>query len=552
MKLRDYQHTAKEQLWDFFRARKGDGKQHNPLLVAPTGSGKSVMIAAIIKDMLERFGGLRVLVVTHQKELIAQNYEKLRITYPTCDAGIYSSSLGRKQTDNKVLFCGIQSIWKKAHDLGDFSLVLVDEAHTIPVKGFGMYQKFLNDLRAICGNVPVVGLTATPYRLDSGYLHTGADAFFTDVAVEIDVNDLLEKGYLCPVTTKATSFIIDTSDVKKRGGEFITGDLEKAVDSVTEAALTDAIKKTEQRKTGLIFCVTVAHAEHVSEFMNNVGKSCAVIHGQTPQKERDRLLNALKHGELDCLANVNCLTTGVDIPNIDYLILLRPTLSPGLFVQMVGRGMRLHDEKINCLVLDYAGNIQRHGPIDRINVIEKGKKEDGECPVKTCPECESIVHAALKVCPECEYEFPPPEPKFKDKASLEAILSKDYEPEWRAVDRLTCTLHKGKDGKHNTMRVDYWNDSGLFPIRVASEFVCVFHPMGYARMKAEQWLYRFGQRGRIDDLQSDLDGNIHVVGDSGASFLDDVINTPSKILIDARGKWAKIIDYDFSNIEETA
>jgi DNA repair protein RadD len=544
---RDYQSRAIADLWQWFRDRKGDGLIHNPLLEAPTGAGKSLLIAMIIKDMLEKFGGRRVLILTHQKELLSQNFEKLIAIYPESEPGIYSASLGRKQTDNKVLFCGIQSVYNKAHKLGDFSLILIDECHLIPQRGSGMYRQFIADMNKICGKVPVVGLTATPYRLDSGYLHKGKDALFTDIAVSIDINELLDAGYLSRLTTKKVGFVIDTSAVHKRGGEFITEELEAVVDDVTEAALLDALPRIEDRKTGLVFCVTVKHAHHVSDWLNAHGVNCAVISGKTPAKERDALLNQLKHGEIKCLANVNCLTTGVDVPNIDFLIMLRPTASPGLYVQMAGRGLRIAPGKVDCLVMDYAGNINRHGPIDQIQIRDKREsKGEGEAPVKVCPECEAIVYASTRFC-ECGYEFPPPALKIEHKASSKAILSADYEPEWFEVDKVTYTRHPGKDGKPDTMRVDYFQESGLWPVKVASEFVCVFHPLGWARSKAEQWWD--SRCSKYDELYPSLTKPFLFKDTSGDEFLSysQWLLKPSSILLDTRGKYAKILDYQFEH-----
>lgn len=532
---RDYQTKAIADLWQWFRERKGDGQIHNPLLEAPTGAGKSILIAMIVKDMLENFGGRRVLVLTHQKELIVQNFEKLDAIYPESQPGIYSASIGRKQTGNKVLFCGIQSVYNKAHLLGDFSLILIDEAHLIPKTGNGMYRRFIADMNKFCGKVPVIGLTATPYRLDSGYLHKGKDALFTDIAVSIDINELLDAGYLSRLTTKKVGFAIDTSSVKKRGGEFITEELESVVDDVTEVALNDALPRIADRKTGLVFCVTVKHAHHVSRYLNDNGINCGVVSGETPKAERDGLLRQLKSGAVQCLANVNCLTTGVDVPNIDFLIMLRPTQSPGLYVQMAGRGLRIAPGKTDCLVLDYAGNINRHGPIDKIQVREPGeRKGDGESPVKECPECQAIVRAAARFC-ECGYEFPPPALKIEKHASKAAIFSKDYEPEWHPISRVTYSRWPGKDGKPDTMRVDYWSDGELWPVRVASEFVCVFHPLGWAKSKAEKWW---------NSRSFDADFNLI---DGGYVELAQLLKKPNAILLDTRDKYAKILDYQFDD-----
>jgi len=553
--LRDYQDPA--PIWEWMRARKGIHATSNPLVVLPTGAGKSIVIAAIIKDMLEKYGGRRVIVLAHQKELLVQNYEKLNSIYPEAQAGIYSSSLRKRQTNNKVLFCGIQSVWNKAHELGDFSLIIVDECHLIPTKKNGRYRHFFNEMAKLAGRpVPVVGLTATPYRLDSGYLHIGKDALFDGIAHEVFMADLLERGFLCPLTTKKTSFIIDISSVKKRGGEFVESDLMAAVDPVTDKALNDAMPKIEGRKTGLVFCVSVEHANHVAAYLNANGVSCAVVSGKTPSKIRDELIKNLKSGHIRCLANVNCLTTGVDVPNIDFLIMLRPTQSVGLYVQMSGRGLRISESKTNCLVLDYAGNIQRLGAVDDVNIRQKKdeEKQKGEAPVKACPECESIVHAARAYCPDCGFEFPVVELQLDKESSRGAILSSDYIPEWREVSRTAYRVNKGKDGKPDTIMVEYFSDGGVIENLLAREFVCAFHSLGKAKDMAKKWVNQriyFENNNCLHTGIVDFDScqdfvKFKVDADYGlAECFSEFLTSPTHLLLDNRGKYATIINYKF-------
>jgi DNA repair protein RadD len=204
---------------------------------------------------------------------------------------------------------------------------------------------------------------------------------------------------------------------------------------------------------------------------------------------------------------------------------------------MAGRGLRIAPGKVDCLVMDYAGNINRHGPIDQIQIRDKREtKGEGEAPVKVCPECETIVYASTRSC-ECGYEFPPQALKIEHKASSKAILSADYEPEWFEVDKVTYTRHPGKDGKPNTMRVDYFQESGLWPVKVASEFVCVFHPLGWARSKAEQWW-----NARSYDSDFNLIDGVYI-----ECALAGFLAKPTSILLDTRGKYAKILDYQFEH-----
>jgi DNA repair protein RadD len=173
------------------------------------------------------------------------------------------------------------------------------------------------------------------------------------------------------------------------------------------------------------------------------------------------------------------LTTGFNAPGVDLIAMLRPTKSAGLYVQIVGRGCRLAPGKSDCLVLDFAGNIARHGPIDAIKPKRPGEG-DGEAPVKVCPDCASIVHAAARECPECGHAFPPPAPMIEARASTLEVLSSLVKPEWVAVSQVCYARHE-KPGKPPSLRVEYW--CGL---SAHHEWICVEHA-GYPRQKAATW-----------------------------------------------------------------
>lgn len=492
--LRPYQQAAIDQLYGWFRERKHESdSEHNPLVVAPTGSGKSLLIAKIILDAQTRFAGTRVLVLTHVKELIEQNHAKLMAIFPECDAGIYSASIGLRHTQNRVIFAGIQSVADKAALLGEFQIVLIDESHLIPHSGHGQYRRFLNDLREVNGGkLRVVGFTATPYRLDSGYLHEGSGRIFTDIAANIEILPLIDDGYLAPLTAKRTAFTVDTESVKKRGGEFVIGEAGTAMmaDGNTGKAIEDAVYRADDRQHWIVFACTIEHAAEICHELNKHGVLNHLVTGQTPKKTREAMLQEFRESRIRALVNVGVLTTGVDLPLIDCIVLLRPTASTGLYLQMLGRGMRPHEEKDSCLVLDYAGNIERHGCVDDPN-INLGKlsedREAGEPVVKACPECETIVHARLLVCP-CGHEFPPPKPKVADVAANAALLSSQWEPVIQKVTRVEFSQYQKAGSEYPVTKVEYFDDSGLWPIKVATEFVCDYHPEGsWAKRKADAW-----------------------------------------------------------------
>jgi DNA repair protein RadD len=252
LSLRPYQRAAIDALYDYFGGNTG-----NPLVVMPTGTGKSVVIAGFIREAIAAYADTRVLVLTHVKELIQQNFMALLRAWPEAPAGIYSAGLSRRDIRAQVLFAGIQSIHRHAYKVQRCDLVLIDEAHLLGRGDSGMYRSFLAQLNEVnAGLLKVVGFTATPYRLDSGLLHEGKDRLFTDIAYEVSVLNMIRQGYLSPVVPKQTETQLDVGGVGTRGGEFIAKDLEAAVDrdEVTRAAVAEIVQHGQGRGSWLVFC----------------------------------------------------------------------------------------------------------------------------------------------------------------------------------------------------------------------------------------------------------------------------------------------------------
>lgn len=402
--LRDYQQRAIDQLYTWFDA-VGKG---NPCLVLPTGSGKSHIIAALCKDALQSWPETRILMLTHVKELIEQNAEKMRIHWPGAPMGIYSASIGKRQLGEPITFAGIQSIRKKAKDIGHIDLIIIDECHLVGHKDEGSYRTFLSDMRAINEYVRVIGLTATPYRLGHGMI-TDKPAMFDDLIEPVTIEELIFKKYLAPLRSKLTRAALDTSGVHKRGGEFIESELQAAVDTEENNSriVKESIALAGERKAWLFFCAGVLHAQHVCDELkkNDVPAEC--VTGQTTKQDRQRIINDFKSGKLRALTNANILTTGFDYPDIDMIVMMRPTMSPSLYVQMAGRGMRVKSHTDHCLVLDFAGVVSTHGPITAVQPPNKrGDRASGDAPTKVCDECGEICAASARKCSSCDYVFP--------------------------------------------------------------------------------------------------------------------------------------------------
>jgi DNA repair protein RadD len=474
--LRPYQNAAISSIYGYFQNNTG-----NPLVVIPTAGGKSLVMAAFIEGVLKAWPDQRILIVTHVRELIAQNHAEMIGLWPDAPAGIYSAGLGKREAQARVLFAGIQSIHRRAREIGHTDLVLIDEAHLIPGKSSTMYRRFLDALSAINPALKVIGLTATPFRLDLGMLHDGKNALFTDIAYEAPVRDLIDQGFLSPLVSKQPATRLDVSKVGTRAGDFIARDLAAAVDqeATTRAAVSEIIEYGKDRKSWLAFCSGVDHARHVAEEFQRRGFTCRTIFGDTPKDERDAIIAAFKRGEIRALASMGVLTTGFNAPAVDLIALLRPTQSAGLYVQMVGRGTRLAPGKENCLVLDFAGNVRRHGPIDLVRPKRPGENGGGEAPTKVCPMCESIVALSATECPDCGYEFPAREVKIAPTAATLPVLSPKAS-QWLQVSGVSYSRHDKRGGRPS-LKVTY--SCGL---ATYSEWVCFEH-QGYARQKAADW-----------------------------------------------------------------
>ena len=334
--LRPYQRRAVDETWRW--TAKNDG---NPLVVIPTGGGKSLIMGTAIREAVETWGA-RVLVVTHVKELITQDHAELMEIWPSAPAGIHSAGLGRRDTRQPILFCGIQSVWDKGLFLPKVDLCLVDEAHLIPRNADTRYRRFFDDLRRFNPHLRIIGYTATPFRLDSGVLHRGEDALFDDVAFEVPITHLIKNGWLVPLVSRAALAQLDTKDVAKRGNEFVMADLARAVDreEATEAAVSEFVAAGRDRRSWLVFGCSVEHAGHIADAMRRRGVGCEVVTGETPKAERKDMIDAHKAGRVKALVSVGVLTTGYNNPILDMVAILRPTQSAGLYIQMVGRGSR--------------------------------------------------------------------------------------------------------------------------------------------------------------------------------------------------------------------
>lgn len=483
--LRPYQRAAVDSVFSYW-SRGGPG---SPLIEMPTGSGKSLCIGELVR-MLTQDHDARVVVVTHRKELIAQDAKAIRQVWPDAPVGIYSAGAGQKRID-RITVAGIQSAVRKA-DAFNADVVVIDEAHLLSTDESSQYGQFLSSLRSRNHDLRLVGLTATPYRIGQGLLTDGNDALFDTICYRANIKELISAGYLSPLVSPGHKLTqVDTDHARTQAGDWVLADLELAADlqSVNDAVAKDVADAIYSGRTSaLVFGVSVKHAEHMCEAIRLQGINAQVVTGET--QNRSAILDAFKARQLQCIVSMDVLTTGFDAPCTDVIALVRPTKSPGLYVQMCGRGMRISDGKSEgCLLLDYGGNIARHGPLTEIRPPKRTRRIDGAAPTKECPQCSAMVPAGARTCVHCDYEFPPPEKKANDRASeLDPIGDGKPDPP-RAYDVMAamCRRHTGKASGREMMRVDFMGHDWR---PVVSEYVCIEHE-GYARLKAERWWAAF-------------------------------------------------------------
>jgi DNA repair protein RadD len=523
--LRDYQQRAIDMVYDWMRRHDG-----HPCLVLPTGAGKSHIVAAICKDALQNWPETRVLMLTHVKELIEQNAEKMRQHWPQAPLGICSASMGKKELGYQITFAGIQSVRTKAQRIGHIDLVIIDECHLVSHRAEGGYRQLLAELAQINPALRVIGLTATPYRLGHGYI-IGDDALFDGLVEPVGVLELIERGFLAPLRSKITAHRIDASDVKKRGGEYVERDLAQAVDTHQHntSVVDEVIRLAGDRKAWLFFCVGIDHAQHVAECLRTQGISAECVTGETPKRERERIIDDYRAGRIRALTNANVLTTGFDYPDIDLIALLRPTESPTLYVQMVGRGLRPKSHTDHCLVLDFVGMVQRHGPITDVTPPEKAGDGTGDAPVKTCPECAEIVHTSVKQCPACGFLFPASEPP-RWKLHDQDIMGD--RPETMRVTSWRWRVHTSRTSGKEMLRVTYYGSLADPPV---SEYLGIAHG-GTAQEMALRRLFTLARDGGMDTINLAQNNTLSGVADAMQS-----VPPPSEIDYKRDGKWHRVV-----------
>lgn len=554
--LRPYQNSAIASLLDYWSTNGT-----NPLVDMATGLGKSMVVAETAKRLRQSFPTMRILMLVHVRELVRQNFEALLRVWPEAPVGIYSAGLGKRQVGRPITYASIQSVYNKAHMLGHIDLVLIDEAHLVPKDGEGMYQKLLGDLREKVPDMRVAGFTATAFRLDSGRLDQGEGRLFDKIVYQYGIGEGVRDGWLAPLAGYQGATEFDVASIPKRGGEFISSALNDAIshqDKILEDACDEIVVAGADRRSWLLFGAGVDHAFKIRDALRRRNVIAETVTGETPKDERDKIIGAFKRGEIRALTNAQVLTTGFDAPGTDLIALLRPTLSTGLYVQMMGRGTRVDgvdlsayataaervaaiaaSGKPNCRVLDYAGNIRRHGPVDCIVIRDRGdgggangeeKVATDSVRAKECDQCGQLVSVQTRVCPHCGFILAPPKHEAKsDKDTPVMAMNAETQRKELPVMRWEFARHEKQADPDAppTLRVKYY--AGLTTV---SEWLAFEHT-GFGRSKAVDWWRMHGGQEPAPET----------VGE--AIERREELTRPALVAVKEDGKWLRVIDRGF-------
>ncbi|MFA5715701.1 MAG: DEAD/DEAH box helicase [Candidatus Paceibacterota bacterium] len=507
MILRDYQSEAVDAIfncWD-----KGVNK--DLLISSPTGSGKSVIIAELIRRLVEGWPEIRIIVITDSRELIVQNKNALNLHAKKISTGVFSAGLGKRQSGGaSVIFCGIQTVYNKAFQFEKIDVILIDECHMISRKAQSRYFKFFKDMALANPNVCRVGFSATIWRTDSGLLHEGDDAMFQEIAYACDMKQLIKEGWLVPLISKSGVSKIDLKNVHIKGNEYDQSELACAADDETliRLAVAEIVECGKDRKSWLVFTSSVLHSQHTAaEFLKH-GIDCEIVTGETPKEKRDDILSRFKSGKIRCLINVSVLIKGFDSPRIDLLALMTSTCSSGKFVQACGRGMRpFVDEdgikKDNCILLDFGTNVARLGMIDDIDPVQTKNifnRVKTPPPTKECPSCHALFHARVMLCPACGYNFDVDRENevginHGPEAYSGPVLTSQQQPFIVDVKDFWVSRHK-KHGKPDSLKVSFFDSMD----KEFSMWLSLDSASAYAAEKSRAIIKQFGGKAAtVDD-----------------------------------------------------
>lgn len=425
--LRYYQSEAIKAVIDAWNEKQN----HIPYCSIMTGLGKSLILSDITNKALSK--GKRVLQLVPRLELVEQNYkEAINYCDSAEDIGIICSQINKSDLSSKAIIAMASSLYNKRSKIGKVDVLLADECHRISNDENSQYRVIIADLIKANPKLLIAGFTATPYRLGQGMLHEkclkGKPLFnklVYDTSVSPGIATLIDQGYMAHVQVMNTGVNVDLSEVKLKGKDYDQDLAGVKFDVICDEAVEELKGAFDEYaiQTAILFTSTLDNANHIINLWG--GHDIRLISGDMDKHSRLECINWIKnHKGRRILVNVNILTEGFDFPQLDAVVLMRATTSPGLMVQMIGRLVRPHEGKIGML-WDYGTNIERLGTIDNI-IPPKNIKKRGEAPQKLCLLCNTPNLMSAKKCKECEALFisGSEEGKYSMRSKTDALAEK--------------------------------------------------------------------------------------------------------------------------------
>lgn len=411
--LRPYQEECIKVIWDSIPTDK------YILIQAACGFGKTILASELIKRLLMQWPNIRIAFLAHRGILITQTRDKLLKVWPEAIdlIGIASGGIDNTvDTDKPITIGTIQTIVHKVTTTSPYDLIICDEAHRIsPMNIKSQYKTFIDIMSQYNPNIRIIGLSGSPYRLGHGYIYGGMCKkgnvnLFTDLHYRMPIAELQKQGFLCGYRAKVLADISNDLKGVRKTGDYNISDLSAVMSK--QHHVGSAVNALNQYASGrrhvVVFACTIAHAEKLCEAFG--AEQSTIIHSQLPKEEREKAISDFENGTRRILVNVNILCEGFDSPATDCIIMCRPTCSPSMFIQQIGRGLRPHPDKTDVLILDLANNCVTHGDPDKpkVEVPKPSKNKKAEILEKkqrVCPQCQEAVDPGCTLCPACGWEF---------------------------------------------------------------------------------------------------------------------------------------------------
>lgn len=426
MQLRDYQHEMLQACQDFLTEDEGNG-----IVAAVGGVGKSLTMNALMKWAVVEYPGTRCMLLCNDFKILNQNMNSMLKFWPQADIGCYSASLKQRDTRKPILYCGIQSVGKRPQEFLPPDIILVDEGDMVSEKEETLYQKFISHFP----DARIIAFTATPY--DSKGCMTNGQTWhkiIIDLTKRERFNKFVDDGYLSPLVTKKTCVEIDVTDIAMKFNDFDEKSANEAADKeeIHRAVVSECIRYGADRKKWLVFSQGVENGHKITKYFNAAGIKTVMLTGADSVAYREEQERLYHEGNTRCLVNCSLYGRGWDCPEVDLIAIAKATQSTRWWVQALLRGTRKAENKNDCLILDFAANTKRLGPVNDPIIPRprrKGEGVKGEAPLKVCDSCYSYVAVQCRVCPDCGAEFPVSTTVQKTAGTDEIMARGEAEPQ---------------------------------------------------------------------------------------------------------------------------